>query len=411
MVSVWKKCCLVLALVFGLMACVDDQQLAEGGIGGTGISSGPISGFGSIIVNVIHFDVSQAQVWLNGQLASEQDLQHGMLVTVYGNIDQDTQTGVATDVVFNSSLTGLIESLDVDGQWLRVSGQRVNLDELTVLDGMSLAGVFIGMPVVVSGLNNAAGDWLATYIAFDQNSAAAAVASDSPAEEGGESIVQPKPLEQEVLPGRLVSLKGLIANVLEAQFYIQGIGVEINDDTRFENGAVTDIALNATVAVIGSVNDAGLVVADEISFIPAKVVRIAAQVESLNDGVVTLAGIAVRPNSSTLMLDSSVAAVRTFSFQDLAVGDSLVVNGFLTPEGIVLTRLQRFDSLPHYTISGPVGDFIRQPLFEVLGVTVDTSVMTGVDALFAAMSSGDWITVRGRFNGAVLLADEVVFIP
>jgi len=428
MFAVWKKCLLTLVVVIGLVACVNDQQMAEGGMGGTGISTGPINSFGSIIVNGVHFDVSQAQIWMDGKQASEQDLQHGMVVTVDGDIDQETQAGMATEVVFRASLKGLVESIDVDAQWLMVSGQRVNLDELTVLDGVALSELAVDMYVVISGVNNAAGDWLATYlfsdgvvftgttvsmganIDIDYDAQVFIVGVSDGVVDGGEMVAVPTPLERQITAGEWLSLKGLITEVAGNRFTIQGNSIEIDGNSDFENGDVTDIAINSNVAVVGVVNDLGVVVARTISFRPVEVVRIDAQIESLTESSVELAGIDVELNSSTLMLDSSIAAVRTFSIQNLAVGDELVVYGFLTTKGVVLTRLERFDSIVRQRISGPVGH-ISQPVFDVLGVAVDTSVMTDRDGLFTTINSGDWVTVTGSLNGAVLVADEVEFGP
>ncbi|HEX9592175.1 MAG TPA: hypothetical protein VGB12_02320, partial [bacterium] len=54
------------SLALALIACLacggdgDSTDVAGGGISGTGISSGPITDFGSIVVNDVHFDVSTA---------------------------------------------------------------------------------------------------------------------------------------------------------------------------------------------------------------------------------------------------------------------------------------------------------------------------------------------------------------
>ncbi|MCB1638813.1 MAG: hypothetical protein KDI15_08200, partial [Thiothrix sp.] len=55
-----------------LAACGDGGgNLAEGGITGSGISVGPITGFGSIWVGGVHFDVSNAEFVRNGQVTDE----------------------------------------------------------------------------------------------------------------------------------------------------------------------------------------------------------------------------------------------------------------------------------------------------------------------------------------------------
>ncbi len=61
--------CAFLVLVI-LIACSgggDGDLVAGGGIGGTGISIGEISGFGSVIVNDVDFDTKKAQVIVSGK--------------------------------------------------------------------------------------------------------------------------------------------------------------------------------------------------------------------------------------------------------------------------------------------------------------------------------------------------------
>ncbi len=72
-------CCWQLVLAVGL------GQLATGGIGGTGISSGPITAFGSVFVNGVEYDIDQATLTRNGQPASGQnEYRIGEYVTVKG---------------------------------------------------------------------------------------------------------------------------------------------------------------------------------------------------------------------------------------------------------------------------------------------------------------------------------------
>jgi hypothetical protein len=56
--------------ILTLMACGgggDGGLMAGGGIGGTGISVGNISGFGSVIVNDVDFNTKKAEVMVNGR--------------------------------------------------------------------------------------------------------------------------------------------------------------------------------------------------------------------------------------------------------------------------------------------------------------------------------------------------------
>jgi hypothetical protein len=109
------------------------------GEGGTGYASGPITGFGSIIVNEIVFDDSAAQVEDGDGIArARNDLRLGMTVEV----DSDAiraGTSHAARVRYDSAITGAVERVDA-GSFV-VLGQRVAVDETTVFDNALAAGL------------------------------------------------------------------------------------------------------------------------------------------------------------------------------------------------------------------------------------------------------------------------------
>ena len=85
-----------LLLAVLLAACVGSGlgQLATGGIGGTGISSGPITAFGSVFVNGVEYDIDQATLTRNGQPATGQnEYRIGEYVTIKGTVNADGVTG------------------------------------------------------------------------------------------------------------------------------------------------------------------------------------------------------------------------------------------------------------------------------------------------------------------------------
>ncbi len=138
----------------------------DGGISGTGVTFGPITGFGSIIVNDIEFDVDGATVVLNGAPASASDLRLGMLVTVRGQRNSTTGTGVAESVDFDNVLRGPIEAVDVGSRTVQVLAQTARTNAGTVFEGITLATAAPGDIVEVSGFVDAAGIVLATRVEF-----------------------------------------------------------------------------------------------------------------------------------------------------------------------------------------------------------------------------------------------------
>jgi hypothetical protein len=89
--------------------------LAGGGIGGTGITSGSITGFGSVFVNGVEFDTSGSSFDVDDDAAAiEGDLGIGMVVTVTGSINADGLTGSADSIEYDDELEGPIAGIPVE---------------------------------------------------------------------------------------------------------------------------------------------------------------------------------------------------------------------------------------------------------------------------------------------------------
>ncbi|MGY4826973.1 DUF5666 domain-containing protein [Sphaerotilaceae bacterium SBD11-9] len=109
---------------------------ACGGVdsGGTGMtaettSSGRITGFGSVIVNGIRFDDSQASVVDDdGTVRSRDDLRLGMVIDVQGLSEPHSGNGVARRIQFGSDIAGPVTAVDAANSRLTVLGQTVQAD-------------------------------------------------------------------------------------------------------------------------------------------------------------------------------------------------------------------------------------------------------------------------------------------
>lgn len=143
------------------------------GVGGTGaFASGPISGFGSVIVNGIEFDDSSARVEdEDGALHARSELQLGMVVEVDsgpigGSVGAPTAT--ASRIRFGSEILGPVDSVDVAAGSLVVFGQRLAVAAATVFDARlpaGLASVGVGSIVEAYGFfDSARGGFVATRI-------------------------------------------------------------------------------------------------------------------------------------------------------------------------------------------------------------------------------------------------------
>jgi hypothetical protein len=123
------------------------------GTGGTGaFASGPITGFGSIIVEGVHFDESAARIEGDDDAGRDRsELRLGTMVEVQSGEIRD---GVATasQVRIVSALIGSVDSVAADA--LVVNGQTVRVNAGTVFDDRfagGIAAITVGRVVEVYG--------------------------------------------------------------------------------------------------------------------------------------------------------------------------------------------------------------------------------------------------------------------
>ncbi|WJW74622.1 DUF5666 domain-containing protein [Thiohalobacter sp. IOR34] len=124
-----------LAIATGLTACGGGGGGSVAGIGGTGITTtGTITGFGSIIVNGVHYDIDSASISKDGRsatnTAANTDLRVGMVVTVQGT-QNDDGTGTATTVIYRDELQGPVSNIDVGASSFEIMGVSVQVDSST----------------------------------------------------------------------------------------------------------------------------------------------------------------------------------------------------------------------------------------------------------------------------------------
>ncbi|HKJ23085.1 MAG TPA: DUF5666 domain-containing protein [Gammaproteobacteria bacterium] len=111
-----------------------------GGIGGTGLSYGPITAFGSVFVNGVEFDMKDAlannQVLVDGQpVASQSALGLGMVVAVTGSFNPDHRTGTAVKIEYYDDLQGPVQSAAPAAGTLKLLNLTVETDIQTIFKG------------------------------------------------------------------------------------------------------------------------------------------------------------------------------------------------------------------------------------------------------------------------------------
>jgi hypothetical protein len=412
---------LISILGTSLAACVGSSDPTVAGIDGTGSSRGivvgTINGFGSVIVNGVHFDTSNATFTIDGQLGTQSDLSAGDVVLVQGTIDSSHVNGSAESVSFDDNVEGPIDSIDLPNNSLVVMGQTVLVNDGTSFDDditpRSLQGLKVDDVVEVSGFVNASDDIVATRIEREQlggefevtgvvqapvtatrfninalvvdygtamiNDFATGAPSDGDrVEVKGSSFVagvlvatevEFKGPEIDLDDVDRVEIEGLITDFVSAtEFKVAGQPTTTNGQTEFEHGTVLDLADDVEVEVEGQLVS-GILVADEVEFHQPHNIRIEAPV-AVTDGTLSLLGITVVTNAVTRFEDDSDADLETFGLGDINGGDFLEIRGFEEPSGtVVATRVERDDFDPDVKLRGFV-ESVNQPSLVILGVRV-----------------------------------------
>ena len=176
------------------------------GIGGSGfVSSGTITGFGSVFVNGVKFDTTRASFDIEGSTGQQDDLAIGMVVKVNGTINPDGVTGTATSIIFDDDLQGPVANFNLAPNGLTatftVLGINVQIDSKTTYfdpdnGGISITSIANNDMVELSGFFDGTGTLIASRI------------------------------ENKTGADENVELKGTITGLIGSTFKLQGIDVD-----------------------------------------------------------------------------------------------------------------------------------------------------------------------------------------
>jgi hypothetical protein len=126
--------------------------------GSATVAAGPIQGFGSIIVNGVHYEHDRSGVRITGDddsSASSADLKLGVVVDISAGRIDDNSRSVPNAISFRSALLGPVDSVDATANTLLILGQTVVVTDMTYFDSSitgGLAGIAAGDIVRVHGL-------------------------------------------------------------------------------------------------------------------------------------------------------------------------------------------------------------------------------------------------------------------
>lgn len=359
---------------------VNNAPPPVGGIGRTGaFALGPITNFGSVVVNGVRYDTSGAMFTIDDAPGTESDLSVGQIVTVKGSIDDNLENATADEVSFDDNVEGPIAAGSIGASSFVVLGQTVIIDDVEttfdddispasilglqdgdivevsghVMDDGSIAATRIerrtGLPLefevtgIVSAspldptmattfmINGLVIDFASRGGPFDDFPGGRAIMVGDPVEVKGETTLGPAgeliATRVEYKGDRLagdegdhVEIEGFISTfVTSEEFSIGEVSViTIPGTTVFEGGEAIDLGLNIKVEVEGEYNGANVLVATKVQIKLGKAVRITATVDGINlpDELVLL-GITIQTDQLITRFEDKTDVVR----EDFGVDD------------------------------------------------------------------------------------------
>ena len=358
--------------------------------------AGPIVGFGSVIVEGVHYQTDKASIYIDGQPASEEDLNLGDFITIQATYDPATNTYGAKVIVAETSVQGTVTAVDNELSEILVLGQRVKIEGNTVFDEQfnlrGIEAIRVGESIKVSGGSDGAGRIYATRISTPQSMQTSfagymaqldeimmtfvlngIVVDFSSADymghlhakdwvtvtgafnENGDRFIakniraQPMPIQNG--KGAQSRTEGLVEEIFAEGFGLQGSRVLYSEATRFEGGTVKDILAGTKVAVEGTLNSDLQIVAKKIRLLNVKLAELYGAVEQVTlaagdkphateTGTLVVQGRTVAVDGRTIISALDGLAGKRARLSDVRVGDNVYISLMpANPSGIYPARL------------------------------------------------------------------------
>ncbi len=438
-------------------------SFAGGGISGTGISSGAITGFGSVILNNSTYGVtSSTNISVNDTAGlTQNDLKRGM-VAVVGFSGTN-----ATSIDADNELKGTVDNVNAANNILTVMGNQVIVDNDTVFDNISpasLSGLIAGNNVEVHGLfdflNNtiratrlekiaqpapgefevkgtiAAGSLTGStfsigtlLVDFATNGVSLQGAAEGSFVEvkgdliGGTLIAVSLERENEIPginPNDEFEIEGIITSIDNpqnpAQIVMNGVTVLIGG-AEFENGDLADLIIGVKAEAEGAVNAFGQLVADKIKFRDSvKIETTVDSVDVVNNTITVFGTVNVKVTPFTELEDDR-DNVSPFTINNIQPNDFLEIQGFPdSASSMVALEIERDNNPDRAILQGAVQS-VSNPNLTILGVNVNTSGITTFEindtassaaAFFGTVQAGD--IVKAKEDPAVLPVNTLTAI-
>lgn len=425
-------------VVLMLSACTTEDGSVGGGntagIGGSGfISTGTVTGFGSVFVNGVEFATDATIFDIEDNSGSQSDLRVGMVVQIEGSINSDGVTGTATSLQYSDDIQGPVGSVLSDNlikKTFTILGKTVIVSVSdTVYEGVTYNTITSGNVLEVSGFYDQNGAIRASYIelkadTFDASTiievkgvitglsgttftvqgitvdAGATNLSDLPSGLQENVLVEVKgtydsathtitarevDAENNELSSDAssVEIEGLITRFVSINdFDINGI--RVNGSAATLSPSSLQLKPDVKVEVEGSMQN-GVLIATKIEGRSGSA-EASAKVDSINlqGNSFTLSIVAGQPSvivqlTSATRMEDDLGEGDSFLLSDLAINNFVDVRGFetdTTTNTITATRIKRESEVKDIILQGVVTAQVKNVSVTVLGVTFPVHPVT-----------------------------------
>ncbi len=423
------------------------------------VAAGEIDGFGSVIVNGVHYETDSATFSLNGKSIREEDLDVGMTVEVEGTVKADGKSH-AKQVYAFAKLAGPLDSVDPMTSSLTILGKKIVIGPETHLAGnidpATLAPLAAGVVVQIHGQPQADGTIKATHvsIADDEDATEAKLtrlfgviesldtatmtliidgqkvdyskANLQGAElaKGQKALVRGSLVDQTLVaegvlmvlktpvikPKDTIEITGPIKRNPKGEWTLDGKPLtNVTAITLGQNP--TDMVSGEVVLVTGKVGADGKIKVETIKRDSATTLSLVGTVEQLDATAKTLQimGRTFSIQADTNFIDREEGE-RFFSFENLRLGDKLLVQGYKKDGVTIAKAITRLNTKPeanpaierarlHTTIEKVEGNLLTTSEGILVEVTSETRLIPKLDITQLKLGAdGDKVFIEGLYT-------------
>lgn len=377
-----------------------------GGLSGSGGVRGMMQRLASIVVNGEELTVDQAQVTINGESAMVDQLKVGHQINVnarFGDIPS------AETVEYFSNLIGPVASVDGRLSTVRIFDQTIVANPVTNFDGIdrNVGRIPVGTWLEVSGLRNAQGELVATYLGAPPDSTQAQVVgrvtalpsgmllevegtqvdistASLPVLDLGDRVMvlgSPSSNTARIMAesvseipvdafagAEFISLEGIARAGAGANLMLDDFEIAVTETTAFVNGTASDLEPDTRLEVLGFFEEQDQVTVTRVTYKPVVELDIEGPLESIELITHDSARIQVGGFSAVITQGSDFEATddddedddstrSPFNLHSLAPGDYLEVSAYVDGADTAVSHLQRAEFEEEVEATGLVTGF------------------------------------------------------